>query len=163
MDTIDPCLVSLVAFLIQRGVLTGSSCQGHDEDNLIDQRYSNHLYDIQQVRTKGLVVTDIETEEQYLWHDPQYTSPYHNVEDMYNVISSTEVKGALTVYLSQEDFKVFHELSPMIDALGFDMIVPDNYQTEDIIEMTITTSAQSEQEICEKWNALENLLKQYIS
>ena len=78
--TLDPCLKELAIALNRMGCITLPSCQGmHDNNNNKNKRDKAYDYlqlDAQTIRSKGLVLTDVETGEYILYYDPTFTLPW---------------------------------------------------------------------------------------
>ena len=97
--TIDEGLRPLVAAVRRLGIVTGPSCEGHIARNVPQGLAPEVMAHARKVRNSGLVVTNVETGEKHLWHDPTYRvdknlmlDAQHN-EQVYHLIGVLPLRG----------------------------------------------------------------------
>lgn len=77
LDTVDPAIRRLVAWLHSRGVPTGPSCAGHElEDETLKEIFRGLELDALEVSNGGLKLRDPEDGKLYLLEDPGYELPW---------------------------------------------------------------------------------------
>jgi hypothetical protein len=72
LPTVDAGLRPLVHEAHRRGVVTGPSCEGHEATRFPQKLLAGLKHHESHVRGKGLMVTDVETGQSYLWREPTY-------------------------------------------------------------------------------------------
>lgn len=158
IDTVDPNLKNLVRFFHTRGIQTGASCQGHEETIFdVSERYIALQDDAEQIRNEGLVVTDLESGEEFIWQDSEYEIPFDSFDDAIEEFTHHSIKGALTIYLSDSDIETLLEIEPEINDIG--ITVQHIGDLDDgRYEYMLFAESQSEDEQADKWKSLTTFL-----
>jgi len=77
VSSVDPALKEMVQFLHKRGISTTPSCSGHElGTETFIKIYDSIERDRYAIKTNGLLLTDIESSNKYLFRDSMYELPW---------------------------------------------------------------------------------------
>lgn len=102
--TVDPDLKRLVEFLHLRRIPTTPSCQGHfhpqDEFESVWKKLQKEQHTIS---GKGLVVSDVETGDNFLFKDEEYSLPWESFDEFYSDAGKNQQNGYIGFYVRDPD------------------------------------------------------------
>ncbi|GMU23372.1 MAG: hypothetical protein AMXMBFR13_34500 [Phycisphaerae bacterium] len=95
---VDPDLRELVHLLLDAGLQTTPSCQGHFYPRERFERIWDHLQREQaMIRSEGCEVRDSETDQPFLFLDFAYRLPWNKFDDFYREAAAHQSRGYLGV------------------------------------------------------------------
>jgi hypothetical protein len=151
IKTVDPHLKNLVRFFHDRDIQTGASCQGHEETIFdVSERFMALEEDADKIRNEGLVVTDLESGEEFIWQDSDYEMPFDSFDEAIEEFTHHSIKGALTVYLTDFDLEALMELEPQINDIGIEVLHVGDLE-DGRYEYMLFAESSSESEQAVKW------------
>lgn len=144
-QTVDPDLQALVDFLHLRRIPTTPSCQGHFHPQEEFEGVWKKLQDESKIiRSKGLVLTDVESGKSVLLRNKKYDLPWSSFEEFYQDAGQNQQKGYIGFYVRDPDtirhfrhlltgpsrFNFFREVGNVDNAVLFALGVRKNNEEE---------------------------------
>lgn len=97
---VDPCLREVCHLLLEHGLQTTPSCQGHFYgQERFEQVWEELLRERSQIVADGLEVRDSETDDRYRFHDTRFTLPWERFETFYVQARQQQCVGYLGVLI----------------------------------------------------------------
>lgn len=155
--TLDPCLKPLALLFLDYGLFTGPSCQGlHDDNHNLNKRqnaYLSLLRDADIIRTRGLILRNVENDEEIIYFDPMFRLPW-SYEQFFSEAEADQhgQVGYLPFYFEDEHVPIVQAIKSVIQCVyGASITVRSNYA---VVKVKGSTMAQQ----CETWNNIYKLL-----
>lgn len=158
--TLDPCLKPLALLLLEYGIFTGPSCQGlHDDHGNEDKRedaYRSLSDDAQVIRTRGLVLRNVENGDEIVYYDPNYELPWSYDKFFKKAGTPDHGKvGYLPFYFNDEHESLVDLLEEVIIHVpGAKISIREN-------TAAIQVYGKNYKSQCESWNLIYQYMVKY--
>ncbi|HWL92510.1 MAG TPA: hypothetical protein VNT79_03165 [Phycisphaerae bacterium] len=111
-ELVDPALKDLCKLLLDAKLCTTPSCQGHFYHQSRFERIWDELQsEAHEIRDAGLLVTDSETDETRLFHQPDYALAWHNFEEFYQQAAAHQGHGFIGIAIPANRDNLIRRLS----------------------------------------------------
>lgn len=158
-SSLDPFVKPLVDFLHLRRVKTTPSCSGHshDEDHFL-KVWFKLARDAQSIKSKGLVLTDVENNRTFLFRDRDYQIPWRSFHDFFSDISKDQKRGYLGFWISDPHIKR-NLRNILTDPSSTSSSFLEDKQNPDASLFSLTVIASDEGERKEEWSRWTEFIK----
>lgn len=159
--TLDPCLKNLALLFLDYGLFTGPSCQGlHDDHNNQDKReraYRSLIRDARAIKTKGLLLRNVENGDEILFYDPYYTLPWSFNDFFYQAEDENHGHvGYLPFYFEEEYEPIVDDIEDVVNSIPNTRFVrKQNLAVVKVYGYTVESQ-------CETWNTIYRTLVRYV-
>lgn len=117
MESVDKPLKKLVKYLHSRGIKTTPSCAGHFIRNKdLEKKFTRLQKDGEEIRNGGLVLSDVQNGDKYLFKDKNYRLPW-NKKDYVKAFDRYQQKGVIGIILKNNTASRKQLLNLDIDGL----------------------------------------------
>jgi hypothetical protein len=102
-ELVDPLLRELCRLVFDAGCCTTPSCEGHFYSRARFEKIWEELQrDAGVIRERGLLLRDSESEEDFLFVDPNFSLPWRDFGDFYEQINPQQVNGYVGIAVPAE-------------------------------------------------------------
>ncbi len=110
-EGVDPDLRELCKALVERGLRTAPSCQGHFHDRAyFEQRWDELRHEADAITRDGLVVLDAQSSRRHLFRDRHYSVAWGTFEAFFRQSLRHQSTGYLGVFVPRHELSVYRRL-----------------------------------------------------